>query len=316
MRTFSTDDLPAKDRFDHWVEVRGKQLFGVTIELERAKRHDFRGLFSATAVGGATLAEMYASTYHVSRTRADIARMPGDSLCISEQVRGPGWMDIGRGRVHSVANSTLVVSHSDMPYAAIPKRTDGFHFRALKIPLTGQEQLADGARDLEHEPLVQGLRLTKLISAGFAALFEHGARMVDPSAAVTNLGQLALLARGRVAPGSPESRIALHFGQFHAARQTLVQNLHRSDLSPGLVATLLGLSVRQIHVLFEPSGESFSRTVSRLRLAEAHKQLRLDPNRPVADIAFSCGFDSLATFYRVFRRTYGLTPRDVRAGES
>jgi AraC-like DNA-binding protein len=316
MLTFSTDDLPAKDRFDHWVEVRGKQLFGVTIELEHAKRLDFKGRFSAVAIGGATLAEMHASTYHVSRTEADISRLASDSICIGEQVRGPGWMDIGRDRIRAVTNSTLIVSHSDMPYAAIPTRTDGFHFRAVKIPLKGRDHLAEGARGLEHEPLAAGLWLTKLIAAGFAALVEQGSAIADPDAAITNLGQLALLARGRVAPGSPESRAALHFGQFHAARQTLVQNLNRPDLSPQLVAGLLGVSVRQIHLLFEPTGESFSRTLTGMRLAEALRQLQADPRRPVADIAFSCGFESLATFYRVFRRAYGLSPGDVRAARN
>jgi AraC-like DNA-binding protein len=312
MLTFSTDDLPAKDRFDHWVEVRGKQLFGVTIELDRAKRLDFKGRFSAVAIGGATLAEMQASTYHVSRTKADIDRLASDSLCISEQVRGPGWMDIGRDRIRAVQNSTLVVGHSDMPYAGIPTRTDGFHFRALKIPLKGRDILAGSARNLEQEPLAGGQWLTRLIAAGFSALVEQGPRIADADAAIANLGQLALLSRGRAAPGSPESRAALHFGQYHAARRAIVQNLFRPDLSPALVATLLGVSVRQIHLLFEPTGESFSRTLTAMRLAEARRQLQADPMRPVADIAFSCGFDSLATFYRVFRRAYGLSPGDVR----
>ena len=35
--------------------------------------------------------------------------------------------------------------------------------------------------------------------------------------------------------------------------------------------------------------------------------------RTVADIAYACGFDSLATFYRAFRAAYGMTPLDMRA---
>lgn len=34
--------------------------------------------------------------------------------------------------------------------------------------------------------------------------------------------------------------------------------------------------------------------------------------RGIDEIAFSCGFDSIATFYRVFRATYGMTPNDAR----
>ncbi len=35
-------------------------------------------------------------------------------------------------------------------------------------------------------------------------------------------------------------------------------------------------------------------------------------SRTTADIAFACGFDSIATFYRVFRSAYGMTPGHVR----
>jgi AraC-like DNA-binding protein len=97
------------------------------------------------------------------------------------------------------------------------------------------------------------------------------------------------------------------------AGQSIGQNLHRSDLAPALVAAELGISVRSLHLLFEPTGESFSRTLSGMRLAEALRLLKAEPARPVADIAFACGFESLATFYRVFRRAYGLSPGDVRA---
>ena len=50
-----------------------------------------------------------------------------------------------------------------------------------------------------------------------------------------------------------------------------------------------------------------------MRLIESCRLLQQEPDRQVSDIAFSCGFESLATFYRVFRRAYGLTPGDVRA---
>lgn len=314
--TFSTDGLPAKDRFDHWVEERGRQLFGVTIELERERRPQFEGRFSAFAVGGATLVDMRASSYRVSRTRADIERHSSDSLYILQQVRGPGFMDTGGDRIHAVSEAAFVVSHSDTPYAGTPTRSDGFHARALKIPLQRCEQLARAARGLEHEPLAKGLRLTALLAAGFAALTDESAQLDAPDAAISNIAQLALIARGRAMLGSAESRAALQFGQYHAARQAIVQNLFRADLSPTFVASLVGVSVRQVHLLFEPSGKSFSQTLRSLRLAEAMRQLQADPARSVAHIAFSCGFDSLATFYRVFRQAYGCVPSDIRAQRS
>src|SRR5436190_22357163 len=46
MISFDTDGLQPRDRFDQWREVRGKALFGVTIEVPRERRRDFYGRFS------------------------------------------------------------------------------------------------------------------------------------------------------------------------------------------------------------------------------------------------------------------------------
>ncbi len=131
---------------------------------------------------------------------------------------------------------------------------------------------------------------------------------------VGHLAQLALLARNRAAPGAPETRAALRFGFLKAARNVLAQNLHRPGLSPLAVATELGISVRQLHLLFEPTGRSFARTLIAMRLNEARRlMLGMMSTRPIADVAYACGFDSMATFYRVFRQTYGMTPNELRA---
>ena len=45
---------------------------------------------------------------------------------------------------------------------------------------------------------------------------------------------------------------------------------------------------------------------------EAKRQLEAEPSKAVADIAFDCGFDSLATFYRSLRAVFDATPQDIR----
>lgn len=310
MLSFSTDDIRPQDRFDHWCEVRGKSLFGVTIELEREKRASFHGRFSATPIGNAVLAEMTASSYRVSRTPADIARVSSDSLSIGLQIRGPGWMKTKGDRVHLVREGDVTINHSNMMFAGTPERSDGFDFRTLKIPLTNDLALGARTHDLFPEPLMQGARLTRLIKATLSAL-EH-----DPfqaSGEIESIARLALIARGRLAQGSPEGRAALRAGFLYAAREIMIRDLHRPDLTSATVAAELAISLRQVHVLFEPTGLSFARSLTAMRLKEARRLLGLTPARQVADIAYACGFDSIATFYRVFRSAYGMTPGDVRA---
>ncbi len=208
MPTFSTDDLPQKDRFDHWVEVRGRQLFGVTIELERAKRLDFKGAFSAVAIGGATPPEMQASTYHVRpHTRGYRADGERQSLCIAEQVTRAG-VDGHRPRPDPRRHQR---DAGGQPFGhALCGDPDAdstdFTFAHSRSPLR-DGMLSPKARNLEHEPLTAGLRLTKLIAAGFAALVETGIRAQSGSGGA-NLAP-ARAADARRCAGSPrESRSA------------------------------------------------------------------------------------------------------------
>ncbi|WP_420831855.1 helix-turn-helix domain-containing protein [Bradyrhizobium quebecense] len=102
-------------------------------------------------------------------------------------------------------------------------------------------------------------------------------------------------------------RAALRAGYPHAAREILLRDLHRASLTPAAVATELGISLRQLHALFEPTGLSFARTLAATRLKEARRLLSAMLQRGIDEIAVSCGF-----FYRVFRATYGMTPGDAR----
>ena len=315
MLSFSTDDIRPQDRFDHWCEVRGKSLFGVTIELEREKRADFHGRFSATPIGNAVLAEMTASSYRVSRTPADIARVSSDSLSIGLQIRGPGWLDTGRDRVSFIDEGALALSFSDLPMAGTPQRADGFLFRTVKIPLAALDSPVKGLRDLAAAPLPATSKYTRLALASFNALAQRPPDAVDADLAVSHLAQLALLARGSATPGMPESRAALHTGYRHAAHELIMRNLHRPDLTPAMVAAWLGVSIRQLHLVFEPTGKSVARTMTALRLTEARRRLAAMPDQQVADIALACGFDSIATFYRVFRSTFGMTPTECRLAD-
>lgn len=312
MLSFSTDDLRPQDRFDHWCEVRGKSLFGVTIELERERRADFQGRFSAIPIGDAILAEMTASSYRVSRTPADIARVSSDSLSIGLQIRGPGWMRIRGGRVHQVREGDLTVSHSDLPFAGTPERSDGFHFRTLKIPLTNGIVLGARAHEIAPEPLTRGTRLTGLIATMFNALSRQPSQPSETDDRIAHIARLTMIARGLLAQGLPESRAALRAGFLHAARDIMTRDLHRPNLTPAMVAAELAISLRQVHVLFEPTGLSFARTLTTMRLEKVCWLLETMPVRPTADIAYTCGFDSIATFYRVFRAAYGMTPSDMR----
>jgi AraC-like DNA-binding protein len=309
-----TDEVEPHDRFDFWREVRAKGLFGVTAELDREQRAGFYGEFSLSQVGNGALVELKASSYAVERSQADIGYAPGDSICIYQQLGGGGWFGGMRSSDFAIANGGFATSHTDLPYRTRPLGDSGFHLRILKIPVSGLATQDKRTRELAPK-VFNDPALAPLLDACFADLGEAAANDGSSGAGplVQALGHLALIERGIVRPGSRRGQAALRTARLSLARRLIARHLQDPDLVPTRVADLLGVSVRHLHMLFEVADRSFSQTVTEERLKRSRRLMREAPERLIADIASACGFESLATYYRVFNAAYGMAPGDFRA---
>jgi AraC-like DNA-binding protein len=314
MPTWSTDAVASHERFDYWREVRARNLFGVTAELDREKHAGFRGEFSVQRVGSAALVEMHASSYRVRRSEDDIARAPSDSFCIYQQLGGASWFDAGRGGEFITRAGSFATSYTDLPYATTPTTDEGFHLRLVKIPFGLCQPGALRAADLAPRPLMAEPGLQALVASYFNALVEQAPYLTGAAAdmAVQTLAQLAFAARGVASLEDEPGRDAVRAGRLEMVRQFIDANLHRASLTPAQAARALGISVRQLHLLFEPSDTSFSRHVLARRLERARYLLARHTGHSVFDIMLACGIESPTVFYRAFRRTYGMNPSDYR----
>ena len=87
---------------------------------------------------------------------------------------------------------------------------------------------------------------------------------------------------------------------------------HTEDLSLGQVAAAVHTSVFYFCKLFrKATGTTFTEFVSRTRVEKA-KNLLLNPNLRISEIAYEVGFQSLTHFNRVFRSIAGESPTEYR----
>lgn len=88
---------------------------------------------------------------------------------------------------------------------------------------------------------------------------------------------------------------------------------HQSeDLSLGQVAKAVNTSTFYFCKMFKKAtGLNFTNYLSRIRIERA-KNLLLNPNLRVSEIAFEVGFQSLTHFNRVFKRIIGQSPTEYR----
>lgn len=66
------------------------------------------------------------------------------------------------------------------------------------------------------------------------------------------------------------------------------------------------------HIFSNKLKISFPDYVNGLRINEAIRKLTADPDRPITDIAYDCGFSSTRTFNRAFCKYTGVSPREYR----
>lgn len=311
---WSTDDIAPADRFDYWRTVRSKGLFGVTAELEPEHRPGFFGEFSLRKFGNAGLIELRASPYRVERRATDIADTPGGSLCIYQQLGGGGWFNVAGVGEFTLASGRFAISYSDLPYTTAPLGANGFHLRVLKIPSADLPPMRPRIHDLFAKPFAESATLTPMLESCFADLTEADDTR-DPANAeplIKALAQLALINRGVIGPASRTAMAALRVGRLSLARRLIAHNLSNPELAPGFVADRLGVSVRHLHGLFEITDASFAQAVTAERMKQSRRLLVEAPTRPVSQIALACGFESLATFYRVFHAAHGIPPGHFR----
>ena len=131
------------------------------------------------------------------------------------------------------------------------------------------------------------------------------------------LGSLLALAMGA---GDAEGEdMPRHRGQL-ASR--ILRRIERDyadpELSSAAVAAQVGISKRYLQTLLAASGTSFVAELNATRLERA-SELLADPRAgglSVAEVALRTGFLDPAYFGRLFRKRFGITPREWRSGHA
>ena len=137
-------------------------------------------------------------------------------------------------------------------------------------------------------------------------------------AVLRNLCGLVALSCGASDEGAVRGRIRCGRRNSRRSSATSIFISPIPDLTSASAAAALGISVRQLHRLFEPSGSSFARYVLRQRLLRCRDTIAgaTGTGRSVVDIAFGWGFNSMATFYRAFAGEFGGAPAVLRTASS
>ncbi len=106
---------------------------------------------------------------------------------------------------------------------------------------------------------------------------------------------------------SLQSRNGMRNAHLTKAIQIMSERI-ANPVSPSVIAEQIGISTRQLERLFgKYLNASPKKYFMELRLEKA-RNLLIQTESSVTDVAFACGFESAGHFSRVYRATYGVTP--------
>jgi AraC-like DNA-binding protein len=179
--------------------------------------------------------------------------------------------------------------------------------------------LVPGLEDAFMRPVPRDTEALQLLTR-YIRIFDDQQSLATPelrNLVVNHVYDLVALALGatRDAAATAYGRGA-RAARLHAIKTEILNSLNRHELSLAGLAARHRVTPRHVQMLFESDGTTFSRFLLDQRLARAHRMLSnpLLVERTISTIAYEAGFGDLSHFNRAFRRRYGETPSDVRAG--
>jgi len=315
-QTYSTASVSPRERFEFWREALCINFYGMTAEWDSGRHtEDFDATLCATPVVDLSLVECKASSHLCLRREHEIEERPGNAMYVYLQVRGSAWFDTRDYRQPFVTPTrTMAIGFSDLPMITAPTHGERFDFQLVRIPLERIAPLIGHRTAVRHCPLDDRASMTTLLRGYLELLFREGPSMdaVTAEAAAQTLSQLTAVAYG-LAPAENELvRGAVREAKRRRVIAFVERHLDEPDLSPTRAAQTLGMSIRQLHALFEETDVSFAQHVRIRRLQRARQLAASHRTMKIADIAYACGFESLRTFHRSFRDAYGVAPGEWR----
>ncbi|GAA3161577.1 helix-turn-helix domain-containing protein [Streptomyces virens] len=315
VQEFRTDVVEPVERWDLWQDVATRTH--VPNLLRSARSDDFDAVMRVLPLGDVQIAELRLPHLDTVRTPRTIRRFDPEALQINCQLDGDGGM-AQEGRQTAFRVGQLVMADTSLPYEARINRTSERSTTVIVSMPRARLPLPPGVvRRLLATPVPVDHGMGGALYRWLADVARRAEEFTEADAPALASVTTDLIAS--VLGGCADSEDALPPESRRRALHTRVrdfidQNLGDPSLSPATVAAAHGISVRHLHQLFAAEGEAPAAWIRHRRLERCRRDLA-DPRlrgRAVHWIAARWGFTDPATFSRVFRRVYGMTPTDHR----
>jgi AraC-like DNA-binding protein len=303
----STRHLPPHQQFDAWREANASFLLHHSPPA-RPESYEAEAMTWSFGRLALTKAETPGGAY--SRTAESLRRDGLDHWCFSMATQG-SRVHRTRDQISMMRPGEIMLDSLAQPFEVARTHSAWLFLYLPRDLLPEASGLSNGCRMLntpEGRLLGEHLRLLAAELPNMNAA--EAERMAEATQAMIALA----VAPGTRAEEATSGPVAA--AQIMRLRALIRANLGSAMFGPARLCRLAGISRSQLYRLFEVHG-GVALCIQRERLAAAHRALSNPADlRSICDIADSVGLFDPSSFSRMFRRSFGVSPRDLRLATS
>jgi AraC-like DNA-binding protein len=289
-----------------------QESIGLLYDVRLRNAGDDRFQFHADAFhfGEIVLTSYKCIAQSFDRSRARIGRDGLDHITLQVCLRGSHGRRDG-GSDEKASSGDLIVA--DLAQAQSTGTSD-FDSLNLTVPRRLLAPLLRAPDEHNMRVIAGSAPLTALLRGHLIGLYEAASAISRQDAEAVIRPTLELAAAAINSAVADEHAGSVQMALTSEIRRHIDRHILGHDLSAGAIAAIFGISLRKLYYLFESHG-GLSRYIQEERLRRCHAELA-DPSRrhdSIAGIAARYGFGHRKSFVRAFRRSFDMTPREMRA---
>jgi AraC-like DNA-binding protein len=306
-----TGQIPKADRAEAVRAAVAEHLVPVEIDFA-ADRGPAAAPLSITVLADLTVWTSTSNAVKVHRTAAQTHDDFTPSIFMGLQMTG-SCVVVQHGREAILRRGDLVIYDSTSPF--VISDVDGIRQHKFRIPLDRLALPADVIRRVCAVSLSPGHPITDLAATYLHRLALRPGMFDRPGGDLVSQPSIELL---RAVITTHLDDVELGKESLHATLVVRIMeyvrtHLREPDLSAGRIAAAHHISVRQLYRILATEGISLGDWIRARRLEECRKDIAsTGAGDPVFVVAHRWGFTDPSSFARMFRTTFGISPREWR----
>jgi AraC-like DNA-binding protein len=305
---FNTDSIAPAKRYASWRDAICDVY--VNVEVAATDPENYKGFIRETRFGDVVLTDILVSEQRINRRRRHLARLDKDcyylhflqSGSVNVLQHGATYVsNAARGAIFSASEQYELqcVGEGRAFYLEIPTDELARRFPKGIVPLTAEINSTLGLGRIATEFCAALAMESDNVKGDLRGGL--GSQLIDIVA-------LTLMSGERDVPTLEGS---VQQARLRSVQLWIETHLSEPDLTLERIAHANNMSLRYLHLLFRQCDMSVSDWLWNRRLQRCYDQIAKHDGRSITSIAFEYGFNSSAHFSTMFRRKYGIRPRDV-----